>query len=111
MGNEPAGGAGHQVLMKNMRDYAFTNSRVTNQFAKHGGDVRKVPLVRTAADWALLGDPETKAFVGEFASSEQAFFDAFQAAWDKVQKMTASELQTCKEVPCTYTDGVFRCGI
>jgi len=59
---------------------------------KHGLVKR---MIRLAGDWALLADPETKGKVKEFAADEDAFFDAFKAAWRKVISKTENTLHTC----------------
>merc|ERR1712232_627093 len=59
----------------------------------HFGPTKR--MIRLAGDWALLGSDETSAAVGLFASDQDAFFDAFAAAWAKVISKGQTELHSC----------------
>lgn len=53
-------------------------------------------VIRSAADWVLLGSSDTKAIVQKFAESEGDFFAAFAQAFEKVTRKSTVELKTCE---------------
>ena len=57
-------------------------------------------MVRLPGDWALLSKQATNDAVRRFAEDQDAFFEAFGSAWNKVtQKGYGGSLKTCVERP------------
>jgi len=56
-------------------------------------------MIRLAGDWALLGHPDTKKAVQNFAENEEEFFSAFKTAWGKVISKGYSDLKSCSATP------------
>merc|ERR1712203_714211 len=66
---------------------------MTVKKATEHGAVKRV--IRLAADWALLKDPQTKKAVQEFAMDNDKFHITFARAWKKVIDKTHSSLSSC----------------